>query len=158
MIRTLAIAGLLAAASLARASEPVPAFDDVRGEWRASYGWLLDRDGVVLEADRLDFDDLRGQWVALDEVSPALRAAVVAIEDRRFYEHGGVDGRALAAAAWQVLRGDGRRGASTITMQLAGLLADEDAKADGRRHLAGKWQQMRAAWRLERSWSKAQIL
>jgi penicillin-binding protein 1C len=157
MIRLLAIAAL-AAASLARLPEPVPAFESLRGEWRTSYGWLLDRDGVVLEADRLDFDDLRGQWVALEEASPALVASVVAIEDQRFHEHGGVDWRALAAAAGQLLLGDARRGASTITMQLAGLLDVEPAQSRGRRGLAGKWAQMRAAWRLERSWSKAQIL
>jgi penicillin-binding protein 1C len=94
----------------------------------------------------------------LEDVSPALRAAVISIEDQRFYEHGGVDGRALAGAAWQLLRGEGHRGASTITMQLAGLIEPEDLRARGRRGLGGKWAQMKAAWRIERTWTKAQIL
>ena len=157
MTRALAVA-LVLLASPVQASQVTPAFDGVRAEWRSSYGWVLDRDGIVLEADRLDFDSLRGQWVTLEEISPALRAAVISIEDQRFYQHGGVDGRALAAAAWQMLRGNGRRGASTITMQLAGLIEQEDLHARGRRGLAGKWVQMQAAWRIERTWTKAQIL
>ena len=159
MTRVLTIASLaLAVAAIADASPSTPAFDGVRGEWRSSYGLLLDRDGVVLEADRLDFDGLRGHWVTLDDVSPALQSAIVSIEDQRFYEHGGVDWRALAAAAWQMLRGGGRRGASTITMQLAGLVETGSAHPAGRRGLAAKWAQMRAAWRIEHRWTKAQIL
>ena len=159
MTRLLTIASLtLALAAIADASPSTPVFDGVRGEWRSSYGVLLDRDGVVLEADRLDFNGLRGHWVTLDDVSPALQSAIVSIEDQRFYEHGGVDWRALAAAAGQMLRGGGRRGASTITMQLAGLLEAESAHSTGRRGLGAKWAQMRAAWRIEHRWSKAQIL
>jgi penicillin-binding protein 1C len=133
-------------------------FDDMRTGWEPSYAWLLDRDGVVLEVDRLEFDGLRAPWVALDDVSPALREAVVAIEDRRFRMHGGVDWRAAAAAAWQSLAGRGRRGASTITMQLSGLIGPEAAALRGRRGLRSKWAQMRAAWRLEGAWTKDQIL
>ena len=159
MTRLLTIASLtLALAAIADASPSTPAFDGVREEWRSSYGVLLDRDGVVLEADRLDFDGLRGHWVTLEDVSPALQSAIVSIEDQRFYEHGGVDWRALAAAAWQMLRGGGRRGASTITMQLAGLVETASAHPAGRRGLGAKWAQMRAAWRIEHRWSKAQIL
>jgi penicillin-binding protein 1C len=157
MIKLIAIA-LLGLVSAARAPDRMPEFDAVRGDWRPSYGWLLDRDGIVLEADRLDFDSLRGQWVTLDDVSPALQVAVVSIEDQRFYQHTGIDGRALAGAAWQMLRGGGRRGASTITMQLAGLIGGASPQSHGRRGAADKWAQMRAAWRLERSWTKAEIL
>ena len=157
MARLLAIASLALAAS-AVASPSTPAFDDVREEWRSSYGVLLDRDGVVLEANRLDFDGLRDHWVTLEDVSPALQSAIVSIEDQRFYQHGGVDWRALAAAAWQMLRGGGRRGASTITMQLAGLVETASTYPAGRRGLGAKWAQMRAAWRIEHRWSKPQIL
>ena len=157
MARLLAIASLALAAS-AVASPSTPAFDDVREGWRSSYGVLLDRDGVVLEANRLDFDGLRDHWVTLEDVSPALQSAIVSIEDQRFYQHGGVDWRALAAAAWQMLRGGGRRGASTITMQLAGLVETASTYPAGRRGLGAKWAQMRAAWRIEHRWSKPQIL
>ena len=68
--------------------------------------------------------------MALADVSPALRQALVLSEDKRFYEHSGVDWRAVGAAAWGNLWNEKTRGASTLTMQLAGLL-DEDLRQGG---------------------------
>jgi penicillin-binding protein 1C len=136
---------------------PVPSFAAVRERWTSSYAYLLARDGAVIEANRIDFRGLRSRWVPLAEVSDAMRSAVVGIEDRRFASHGGVDVRALPAALWQTLRGGGTRGASTITMQVAALTMPIDTDR-GRRGVAGKWRQMRAAWQLERRWTKPQIL
>ena len=57
--------------------------------------------------------------VALWRVSPWMRKATVSIEDRRFYEHGGVDYEGIARAAWKDLRaGHVVQGGSTITQQL----------------------------------------
>src|SRR5499426_262129 len=57
--------------------------------------------------------------VRLDEVPRVLIDAVLAAEDRRFFEHGGLDGRALARAAWANFRaGRVKEGGSTITQQL----------------------------------------
>src|SRR5215208_282272 len=59
------------------------------------------------------------QPVALWRVSPWMRKATVSIEDRRFYEHGGVDYEGIARAAWKDLRaGHVVQGGSTITQQL----------------------------------------
>ena len=59
------------------------------------------------------------QPVALWRVSPWMRKATVAIEDHRFYEHGGVDYEGIARAAWKDLRaGQVVQGGSTITQQL----------------------------------------
>jgi penicillin-binding protein 1A len=59
------------------------------------------------------------QPVALWRVSPWMRKATVAIEDHRFYEHGGVDYEGIARAAWKDLRaGHVVQGGSTITQQL----------------------------------------
>jgi penicillin-binding protein 1A len=60
------------------------------------------------------------QPVALDQMSPWLPKATVAIEDRRFYQHGGVDYEGIVRAAWRDLTA-GRvvEGGSTITQQLA---------------------------------------
>ncbi len=55
------------------------------------------------------------KWVTLDEISPALQRAVVASEDQLFCEHWGFDWEQVR----RVLERDGRRGASTITMQTA---------------------------------------
>jgi penicillin-binding protein 1C len=96
--------------------------------------------------------------VPLDRVSPALAAAVVAAEDRRFHEHGGVDWAAFLGAAWDNLAGGRRRGASTITMQLAGLLDESLRAGSGGRSLAQKWRQARAARALESRWRKDEIL
>ncbi|HEX7548012.1 MAG TPA: penicillin-binding protein 1C, partial [Candidatus Methylomirabilis sp.] len=79
-------------------------------------------------------------------------------EDRRFYRHGGVDGQAMAGAAIRWLTGGGRRGASTISMQVATFLAPGLRRQGGPRSLAQKWRQMRAAWALEVQCSKAEIL
>jgi penicillin-binding protein 1C len=135
----------------------LPDYRSQRAAWRPSQSWLLDRNGEPLQAQRADFALQRDEWVPLGAMSPALLAAVVRVEDRRFRSHDGVDVRALAAAAWQGLR-DGRwRGASTISMQLAAQL-DPGAGSRGARNLQDKWRQMRAAWALERRWSKDEIL
>ncbi len=79
---------------------------------------VTDRDGGVL----LDRVSDQGQWrfpVALSRMSPWLRQATVAIEDRRFYDHHGVDARAALRAAGQNIRSlHVVSGASTLTMQL----------------------------------------
>ena len=104
----------------------------------------------------------RGAWVPLAEVSPALRTAMVLSEDKRFYEHSGVDWRAATAAAWGNLWNQRTRGASTLTMQLAGLLDSPDTadlrQRPGGRSVAQKLGQTVAAQVLDRRWRKDQIL
>ncbi|WP_409520578.1 transglycosylase domain-containing protein, partial [Melaminivora sp.] len=100
----------------------LPSFDEVRAAHRPSDLQLLSREGEVLHSVRTDSSVRRGAWLALRDVSPALRTALVLSEDRRFYEHSGVDWTAVSAAAWANLWNRRTRGASTITMQLAGLL------------------------------------
>ncbi|WP_322030481.1 penicillin-binding protein 1C [Paraburkholderia sp. J76] len=135
----------------------LPAFDDVRGQWQSSDWVLLARDGTPLQRTRVEHSARRGDWIALADVSPALREAIVVSEDKRFYEHSGVDWRGAAAAAWGNLWNTRTRGASTVTMQLTGLL-DDDPKHSGQRSLAQKAVQAVDALRLERSWRKDQIL
>jgi penicillin-binding protein 1C len=129
----------------------------VRAAFQPSDATLLDRHGDPLATRRIDPTRRRLPWVALADVSPQLRAAVVVAEDRRFAEHGGVDLRALAAAVVQRLTGGGRRGASTITMQVAALL-EPTLRPAGSRTLGQKWRQMRLAFALERTWTKDEIL
>lgn len=99
----------------------------------------------------------RLEWVALTDISPALVRTVVHAEDRHFYEHGGVDWRALAAVAVRVAGGDTSRGASTISMQLAARL-DDAARANGRRGFIEKLSQVRLARAVESAWSKDEIM
>ena len=118
---------------------------------------MLDRRGEPLQRLRTDTTVRRGQWVALADVSPALRTALLLSEDKRFYEHSGVDWQAVSSAAWANLWNTRTRGASTITMQLAGLLDGEGRPAGGR-SVVGKIGQTLDAQVLERSWRKDEIL
>ncbi len=141
----------------------MPSFDAVKSGFQPSDTLILDRQGEVVQRLRTDATVRRGQWVALGDVSPALRTALVLSEDRRFYEHSGVDWRAVSAAAWGNLWNTRTRGASTLTMQLAGLLDDPGTPGSlragtGGRSVAQKLGQAVVAQRLEASWRKDQIL
>ena len=136
----------------------LPAFDEVREDFRPSDTLILSREGEVLQRLRTDATVRRGQWVPLADVSPALRQALVLSEDKRFFEHSGVDWRAASAAAWGNLWNQRTRGASTITMQLAGLLDGDWRQGPGGRSVVQKIGQTVAAQVLDRRWRKDQIL
>ncbi|HEY8156378.1 MAG TPA: penicillin-binding protein 1C [Myxococcota bacterium] len=135
----------------------VPSFASVRAAHAPSEALLLDRAGGVLHEQRVDDRVRRLGWVTLAELSPTIVPAILAVEDRRFFAHPGVDVRALAGAALAAARGK-PRGASTITMQLAALLDARLRPQRGGRSLAQKLRQAAYALALERSWSKQQIL
>jgi penicillin-binding protein 1C len=151
----LALAAAGASAWLA-APEP-PSFASVRAAHRPSEALLLDRVGRVLHERRADAHERRLAWTTLDELSPALVPALLAVEDRRFFSHPGVDLRALAGAALAALRSE-RRGASTLSMQLAAQLEPGLRPRPGGRTAWQKLRQARFALVLERRWSKREIL
>jgi penicillin-binding protein 1C len=153
-----AIVAVLAGSALDTSAPWPPDFETVRGGWHSSDARLLDRRGAVLQERRVDETVRRLAWTPLTQVSPALVDAVLLSEDRHFREHGGVDVRALAAAARDSWLYGRRRGASTITMQLAALLRPELAGARGGRSLRQKLRQLAAARALEARWSKDEIL
>ncbi|MCP3878591.1 MAG: penicillin-binding protein 1C [Sulfitobacter sp.] len=97
------------------------------------------------------------QWrkpVPLDQISPTLIEATIAVEDQRFRQHMGVDPLAILRAAKQnALSGQTISGASTITMQLVKLLS-----GNRKRSLGIKAQEAFRALQLERIWTKDQIL
>jgi penicillin-binding protein 1C len=138
-----------------------PSYEEVRAAYRPSEAWLLDRHGEVIGTRRVEGKARRLDWVALADLSPAMQEALIAAEDRRFYEHGGVDWQGLAGAALDNLKraAQGRRlrGGSTLTMQLAAFL-DPTLKASRGRNLGQKWDQAKSAREIEARWSKAQIL
>src|SRR5262245_58891839 len=114
---------------------------------------LLDYRGR--EIAELASSEARTQFpVALEQMGPWLPRITVALEDRRFYEHRGVDWRATVAACARNLRS--RQivsGASTITQQLVKLARSRD-----RRSWSGKFTEAMVAWKLERRWRKKRIL
>jgi penicillin-binding protein 1A len=89
------------------------------------------------------------------EISPNVKNAVIAIEDKRFYEHSGVDYRGIARAVFQdVLRQRAAQGASTITQQFVKNVLE----AQGQRTVFQKLREAALAYHLERQWSKDKIL
>ena len=114
---------------------------------------LLDYRGR--EIAELASPEARTQFpVTLEQMGPWLPRLTVALEDRRFYEHRGVDWRATVAACARNLRS--RKivsGASTITQQLVKLASSRD-----RRSWSGKVYEAIVAWKLERRWGKQRIL
>ena len=155
-------AGVAALAWLALPAWALPTFDEVRTGFRSSETLVLSREGEVVQRVRTDASVRRGQWQALADVSPALRQALVLSEDKRFYAHSGVDWAAVSAAAWGNLWNQRTRGASTLTMQLAGLLDGDTSgflrQGPGGRGVAQKLGQAVAAQVLDRRWRKDQIL
>jgi len=92
--------------------------------------------------------------VALWRVSPWMRKATVAIEDHRFYEHGGVDYEGIARAAWKdISAGEVVQGGSTITQQLVRNLYISKERTFKR-----KVKEACLAIKLSRRWSKDRIL
>lgn len=146
------------ALALAGAVHAAPTFDEVRKAYRSSDAELLDRHGEAIQSLRIDMTVRRLPWVALNDISPALPAAVLQAEDQRFYQHDGVDWNAAAKAAWDNLFRTRPRGASTITMQLAALLDPALQPAAKGRSWGQKWDQVKAARELDTQWTKQQIM
>ncbi len=114
---------------------------------------VLDRDGDLLRA----YPVADGRWrlpVRLEEVDPRFVEQLLAFEDKRFYQHRGVDLRSVLRAVVQAV--EARRivsGGSTLTMQVARLL-----EGGGTGRLSAKLRQTRLALALERRLDKRQIL
>ncbi|MET3432137.1 penicillin-binding protein 1C [Herbaspirillum seropedicae] len=152
------MSALVLALLIPTAASAVPSFSEVQRDFLPSEASLLDRNGELLQRMRVNMDERKLSWVKVEDVSPALRHALVASEDRRFYQHSGIDWSAVAASAWGNLWNTKTRGASTITMQLAGLIYDDLRRKSGARSLTQKVSQAWIAQSLERNWRKDQIL
>jgi penicillin-binding protein 1C len=114
---------------------------------------VKDRDGQLLRA----FATLDGRWrlnTATKDVDPKLVDMLIAYEDKRFHDHGGVDPIALLRAAGQ-LAGNGRivSGGSTLSMQLARLIEPRES-----RNFGAKFRQLFRAIQIERRLTKEEIL
>ncbi len=117
----------------------------------------LDRNGKVLWQDT-GSEDYR-LVVKKDEISPYMYQATVAIEDKNFYNHIGVDFTALVRAVFMTLSGQGVQGGSTLTQQLIKQVyfSDEAASAN-RGGVTRKLKELILAIELERTYSKDEII
>ncbi|WP_306145468.1 penicillin-binding protein 1C [Roseibium sp. MMSF_3412] len=114
---------------------------------------VLDRDERLLRAF-ISADDKWRLPVDLSKIDPLYFDMLLAFEDKRFFEHGGVDARALLRAAVQSVR-KGRlvSGGSTLTMQVARLLEERPTKS-----LQRKYEQILRSIQLEKRFTKEDIL
>ncbi|MEV0269118.1 transglycosylase domain-containing protein [Hamadaea sp. NPDC050747] len=130
---------------------------------RQEASYLYASDGKTLLTT---FYDQNRRDVSLDEVAPVLRQAVVAAEDSRFYEHGGVDLKGiLRAVVANGASGEVEQGASTLTMQYVRnvlkndpTLTDEERAAATQVTAGRKINEARYAITLETRLTKDQIL
>lgn len=114
---------------------------------------LLDRHGEPILHLTLP-DSSRAAPVPLEEIPPDLVACTIAAEDKRFYQHGGIDLLATARAGRDfILHRRVVSGASTITQQLVKI-----SSPPARRHPLTKIREALAARRLEMTWTKKEIL
>lgn len=134
-----------------------PAFSMVEKEYEPSERVLVDRRGIVLDELRTNPKVRRLSWTRLRDVSPAFREALLKSEDKRFFEHGGVDWLALGSAVLKLPFADRPRGASTLSMQLSQFLRERRARSRSRTVLE-KVDQIRDALKLEAAWTKDEIL
>jgi len=143
---------------MAANAHAMPSFQEIKDSYKKSDAVLLDRHGKVIHELRVDPEGRRLDWTSLKDISPSLIKAVIQSEDQRFYEHHGVDWKAVGSAALKNLFTKTPRGASTITMQLVSFL-DKKLKPKGlKRTFAQKWDQIQAAKDLEKTWTKDEIL
>lgn len=113
---------------------------------------------VVYDKNRNTISTLKGEkdvyYLNYDQIPPDARAAIVSIEDKKFYQHSGIDYKAIIRAAKAMLEnGKITQGGSTITQQLARTIFLTQDKTWQR-----KVEEMFLATELEKKYSKTQIL
>ncbi len=128
-----------------------PGISDLKQARAAKATVIVSGDGKLLAT----LDQGAQERVKLKDISPNVVSALIATEDRRFYDHHGIDfKRSLAAIAYSV-KGD-TQGGSTITQQLArNMFPDEIGRS---RNLNRKLKEMITALKIEATYSKPEIL
>jgi penicillin-binding protein 1A len=130
----------------------IPELKPTAQDKRARDGFIYDRTGKSVLAV------LRGResrvLVEPKDIAPMMMHAIVAVEDKRFYEHRGVDLRAIGRAFWADVQNKAVvQGGSTITQQFI-----KNAYLKDQRSVARKLKEAALAWQLEQDWSKEEIL
>ena len=150
-LAVVAFAALAIAVYVARAS--LPSFDELKSSPNGQMIRVHAADGTVIASLGPSY----GDWLPYDKIPQVMRDATIAVEDRRFLSHPGVDPVALARITRFAIvnRGNGRRlqGASTITQQVARTIFLSNSYSIDR-----KFREAILALALERKFSKDQIL
>jgi len=133
-----------------RLYESLPTHTQLQNVEQSVVSKVLDKDGKQIH----EFSVERRIWVPLDKIPEHLQNAVIAIEDRRFYTHWGINTeRNVGAVIANVTRGKLAQGASTISQQLARNLYLSADKTFIR-----KIREVLTAIQLERTYTKREIL
>jgi len=134
-------------------SDELPSLENV-AQFRAARNSAVYSDHGRQEIARLT-DAQNRILLTSSEISPNVKNAVVSIEDRRFYQHQGVDFQGIGRAVWQdVLQQQAAQGGSTITQQFV----KNALSAQRNRTVFEKLREAALAYHLERRWSKDKIL
>ncbi len=151
--------GLLAVIStvfgmMTAVSSDLPALEN-EAEYRAARNSLLLADNKHRDTIAKLTGNNNRILLSEPQISPTLENAVIAIEDRRFYRHGGVDYKGIGRALGQdLLRRRAAQGGSTITQQFV----KNALSAQGDRSVFQKLREAALAYHLERKWSKQKVL
>lgn len=129
-------------------NKEVPPLDDLRSIAPTLSTQVLDKDGMPFG----EFFVERRNWVPLDSIPLSLQQAVISIEDRKYYQHWGMNLWRTVGAALNSLRGK-RQGGSTLTQQLA-----KNVFLTQQRKLSRKIKEAITAVKLERYYTKRQLL
>ena len=140
----------------------IPSFEDLENPDSKLATQVIAEDGEILTTFHIE----NRSYVTYDELSPNLVNAAIATEDVRFYNHSGIDFRALARVAFKTVLGgnSGQGGGSTITQQLAKTLyprEDVSSKIPGMSVLKMVWIKLKewiTAVKLERNYTKDEIM
>ncbi|WP_296492893.1 transglycosylase domain-containing protein [Rhodoferax sp.] len=128
-----------------------PGIGDLRKAKSEAPSQLLAIDGTVLA----EYKRVNREWVRLDNISPNVVNALIATEDRRFYQHHGLDFLRLGGAMLSTLSGD-LQGGSTITQQLARNLYPKEIGRSAT--LTRKIKEAITAIKIEAVYTKPEIL
>nr|PJZ93172.1 penicillin-binding protein 1C [Leptospira ellisii] len=140
---------------ISQTPEEIPSYRLIRDSYRPSDATFTDRYGRILQTVRLGKKERKLAWTEEGEIPETLLYALLMQEDKRFFEHSGVDWVAVLGAVRDRIGGISKRGASTLSMQLAGIFLKTKP---GRRDFFDKWEQMTLAKALERGWKKTEII
>ncbi|UTY56697.1 penicillin-binding protein 1A [Massilia sp. erpn] len=149
LVGLLMAAVLLVVFGLAMAYPNLPSLDQLTDYRPKMPLRIFSADNVLIG----EFGEERRNLVHIKDIPDVMKKAVLAIEDDRFYEHGGVDYLGILRAAVHNATGGARQGASTITQQVARnfFLSSEQT-------LKRKAYEALLAWKIEQNLTKDQIL
>ncbi|MCQ9165711.1 transglycosylase domain-containing protein [Arthrobacter sp. STN4] len=149
------------------ATSSIDFFDQIPAEMTvgapAQSSKILASDGSELAS----FYNQNRTTVKLADISPFMKNAIIAIEDARYYKHGGIDTKGLMRAVASMVRGGGRQGASTITQQYVNNVIIQTYAANGEfdkiklggdKKIGDKVREIKLAIAMEKKYSKDDIL